>query len=212
MQVEKFNYNDRDDLCSNTYVISDSQNHALVVDPAVDNDGIINFLVSKGLTPLGILLTHGHFDHIRGVKRLVDKYQIPVYIHALESDLLTDTYKNCSEFCDCSVIIDVKDKVVEINDKQVLKILEKDIIVIHTPYHTEGSVCYYFPEEKLLFSGDTLFKGSVGRSDLPTSCRRKERETFNKLKSLPEDTKVYPGHESNTTIGYELSFNRFLNN
>ena len=211
MRVEKFNYNDRDDLCANTYVLSDEQNKAVIIDPAVDNDGTISFLENHHLTPVAILLTHAHFDHIRGVKRLVDKYQLPVYIHFLEEPSLLDPYKNCSMLMGESEIVDVKDKLKTVIDKQVLKILDSDIVVIHTPYHTEGSVCYYLPKENLLFSGDTLFRGSVGRTDLPTSTPKYMRETFDKLKVLPKETKIYPGHESNSTIEYELSFNRFLN-
>ncbi len=211
MKVEKFNYNDRDDLFANTYVVSDSLNNAVIIDPSVDYDGIINYLERNSLTPKAILLTHGHFDHIRGVSRLINKYNIPVYIHFLETPLLTDPYLNGSELFGNSVSLSNIATLITITDKQVLKILENEIIVIHTPYHTEGSVCYYIKKDNILFTGDTLFKLSVGRNDLPTSTSKYTESTFDKLKALPEATKVYPGHEGNTTIGFELSFNRFLN-
>lgn len=211
MFVEKFNYNDRDDLFANTYVLSDENHRAVIIDPSVDYDGIINYLERNNLTPVGVLLTHAHYDHLRGVKRLLDKYLIPLYIHSLEMDSLLDPYKNCSLMLGGSFTLDVKDRIKPINDKEVLKILSNDIIVIHAPYHTIGSVCYYCPKEGYLFSGDTLFRGSVGRNDLPTSTSKYMRETFDKLKALPKGVKVYPGHDANTTIEYELSFNRFLN-
>ena len=100
---------------------------------------------------------------------------------------------------------------ITVSDNEILKIFdEDDIKVIHTPFHTKGSVCYYFINNKLLFSGDTLFKMSVGRDDLPGAIPSKRRESLEKIKSLPIETKIYPGHGPNTVLKTEIEFNHFL--
>ena len=208
VKVEKFDYNSFDDLAANTYVVYEGS-EAVVIDPSQDYDGIVNYLEKHQLTPKAILLTHGHFDHFRGVERILRKYNVPVYIHSDDMDLLTNQSLNCSYYSGEDITYDGKVK--EVSDNEVLKILPEDILVIHTPYHTMGSVCYYFKNSGLLFSGDSLFKGSVGNSSLPTSDARLMNKSLVKLTKLPKQTKVMPGHGGNTTIEYELSFNRFLN-
>ena len=98
-----------------------------------------------------------------------------------------------------------------LNDKEELNLLSGDTIkVIHTPFHTVGSVCYYFINNKWLFSGDTLFRLSIGRDDLPGSIRAKKNESLAKLTSLPKELKIYPGHGQNSTLEMELMLNNFL--
>ncbi|MBO6280018.1 MAG: MBL fold metallo-hydrolase [Bacilli bacterium] len=209
MKIEKFSYNDIDDLFANTYVVSDSFSNAIVIDPSVDNDGIIKYLESRNLLLKGVLLTHGHFDHMRGVNRLIEKYHIPLYIHEFDYDNLTNTYLNCSYGENKEVVIKSESKLLKDNDE--LQLLKEDTIkVIHTPFHTKGSVCYYLLNNKILFSGDTLFKNSIGRDDLPGAIANKREESLSKLKRLPIETKIYPGHGANSTIGNELALNYFL--
>ena len=208
LKVEKFDYNSFDDLAANTYVIY-AESEAIIIDPSQDYDGVISYLDKHHLKLKAILLTHGHFDHFKGVERIVRKYPVPVYIHQEDEELLTNQNLNCSYYCGDNVTYEGEVK--NVYDKEVLKILPEDILVIHTPYHTMGSVCYYFKESGLLFSGDSLFKGSVGNTALPTSEPRLMKDSLNKLMSLPKETKVMPGHGGNTTIGVECSFNRFLN-
>ena len=208
LKVEKFDYNSFDDLAANTYVVYDKE-EAIVIDPSQDYDGIINFLDKHHLLLKAILLTHGHFDHFKGVERIVKKYPVPIYIHQDDVELLTNQHLNCSYYCDNDVTY--KGEVTTVSDSEVLKILTEDILVIHTPYHTLGSVCYYFKESGLLFSGDGLFKGSIGNTSLPTSEPRLMKASLHKLALLPKQTKVMPGHGANTTIELECSFNRFLN-
>ena len=211
LHVEKINYNSLDDLVSNVYIIYDDNGDAVIVDPGMDHDNLIRFAESRNVTVKAILLTHGHFDHIRGVDRLVKKYACPVYIHSLDEIMLTDEYYNCSYMCDLRVIVDSEAEFVE--DNEILKIFkEDDIKVIHTPFHTKGSVCYYFINNKWLFSGDTLFKESIGRDDLPNSEPRKTHDSLNKIKQLPKETKIYPGHGANTVLESELMLNHFLIN
>ena len=104
----------------------------------------------------------------------------------------------------------IKSKIDTISDKQELNILSEPIRVIETPYHTIGSVCYYLKDSKILFSGDSLFKDSIGRDDLPTSIPYRKSASLNKIMSLPEDVKVYPGHGLFTSIGEEKKYNPFV--
>ena len=207
MRVEKFTYNDIDDLNANTYVVI-NEGEAIVIDPSIDDDKVGDFLIKNNLKPLMVLLTHGHFDHIRGVDKLTKRFSIPIYIHFDDEKLLIDDSLNCSYFEESPII--VKTKPITLSGGEELNILGDTLKVIHTPFHTEGSVCYYFLNNKLLFSGDTLFAGSVGRDDLPTSNRRKRNNSLSKLKSLPKECKIYPGHGPNTSLNKELLLNHFL--
>ncbi len=209
MKIEKFDYNDIEELLANTYVISDKDKNAIVIDPSKDNDGVINYLEKHDLILKAILLTHGHFDHMRGVNRLVNKYHVPLYIHYEDEKNLKDSYLNCSDMGDEEII--VEQTPILIKDGDELNILsEGPIRVIHTPFHTKGSVCYYLKDNNWLITGDTLFKMSIGRDDLPGSIPSKRRESLNKIMILPKETKIFPGHGPNSVLEMELMLNRFL--
>lgn len=207
MKIEKFDYNSFDELCANTYILYDEK-EAVVIDPGATNDSVINFLEKRNLSLKAILLTHGHFDHIRGVNHLLDKFDVPIYIHQDDEIMLTDPDINCSDFEN----VVIQKKPVLLSDKDKLSFLGSEIEVIHTPFHTRGSVCYYLKDNNVLFSGDTLFKMSIGRDDLPNAIPSKRNESLKKIKALPIRTKIYPGHGSNSILEDELHFNAFLNN
>lgn len=207
IRIIPFIYNDVDDLFANTYLLIDSKNNCVVIDPSIDYDGIINYILKNDLSLKGILLTHSHFDHMRGIDRLVSYFHVPLYVHEDDIEGLTDYQKNCSSL-DKKVIVNSKPTLVY--DGKKLSILEDDILVIHTPYHTIGSVCYYIDKDKVLFSGDSLFKMMVGRSDLSTSCSHSRKESLQKLMKLNDDVKVYPGHGRFTSIGEERKNNPFI--
>ncbi|MCQ2814734.1 MAG: MBL fold metallo-hydrolase [Bacilli bacterium] len=211
MKIECFNYKGIDDLFSNTYVVSDDFLNCIVVDPSCDYDGIIKYIEKNSLNLQGILLTHGHFDHIRGVTRLTEKFKVKTYITNNDKELLTDPELNCSNYGAYLRPIIVKANVNVVFDNDQLDLLNEPIRVIFTPYHTSGSVCYYLQTSKILLSGDTLFKKMIGRSDLPTSQPSLKRDSLNKIMVLPDDVKVYPGHGSSTTIGAERISNPFIN-
>jgi glyoxylase-like metal-dependent hydrolase (beta-lactamase superfamily II) len=205
LQIIPFIYHDEDDLSSNTYLLIDSDKNALIIDPSSTKDGVVNYLKREEIDLKGILLTHGHIDHFRGVKNLVNNFHCPVFISFLDSDYLKNPTYNCSLFLGKEEIYE--GEVQTLIDKEKITLLNEEITVITTPYHTEGSVCYYNKLNNILFSGDSLFKSTIGRSDLPGSNPKMINSSLNKLFMLPENTKVYPGHGGFTTIKDELRIN-----
>ena len=188
---------------------------AWIVDPGHEADRIASLLEKKGLEPAAILLTHAHFDHIGAVPGLLERFpSLPVYIG--EKDMavishpmnqLPPDYPPVKKPESLRAI--GQESLAALEDLGPLEQLEK-LEVIETPGHTPGGVCYYFPEEKLLLSGDTLFAGSVGRTDLPGGDMATLVESLKKLTALPDDTLVVPGHGPHTTIGAEKRSNPFL--
>lgn len=190
------------------YIYNESARQAIVVDPGDDGIKIYTHLKERGVEVGAILLTHGHFDHIIGVMELKRISGALVYSSAEEVELLSDPLLNCSNDIGNSTRV-VPDEV--LNDGEEKTLCELDFKCILTPGHTSGSMCYYFDKEKLLFAGDTLFAGSVGRTDLPTgSFGAIIRSIREKLMVLEDDVNVYPGHGDATTIGEERRYNPFL--
>lgn len=211
MKVVPFIYKDIDDVIANTYLVIDSSNNCFCIDPSVKYDGIKNYIKKNDLNLKGVLLTHGHFDHMRGVELLLNEFNIPLYIGFADELLLKDPYLNCSDYFG-SQSIKINVNPIVISDQEVIHGLDEDIIVIATPYHTAGSVCYYRKESKILFSGDSLFKAGFGRDDLPNSVPQKRKDSISKILNLPEDVKVYPGHGQFTTIKAERILNHLWKN
>lgn len=196
-------------VSTNCYFVENEETHDLIlIDPGDRPFDIQNRIEDMGCNPVAILLTHGHFDHILAVNALKDLYpQIKVYACTAEKDLLETPAMNCSSMIGrtCSVEADVY-----VTDMEQLNLAGMNIQVIKTPGHTKGCCCYYLQEENVLFSGDTLFEGSIGRTDLPTGNMGELLESLKKLLStLPEDVDVFPGHGDSTTIGHEKRYNPF---
>ena len=191
---------------TNTWLIKNKENgELLIVDPADESARIEEKINRMGGKPVAILLTHGHFDHMLAADDLRDEYGIPVIACAAEQQVLTDAMKNLSgSWASAHVLLADQ----WVCDGKKLDLAGFSIEVFHTPGHTAGSCCYYLPEEEVLFSGDTLFAQSVGRTDFPTGSGRQIAESVRRLLStLPDDTMVYPGHMDTTTIGFEKKYN-----
>lgn len=196
---------------TNCYIISNSNTkEAIVVDPGDAPSKIEDYLNSNDLVCKAILLTHGHFDHILAAEELREKYHVKIYIHEDEAALVSDPEMNVSLYFtgrEYSLKPDVL-----LKDNEQLNLAGQAIRVIHTPGHTGGGVCYLLEEHGILFSGDTLFRGSVGRTDFPTGDGKKLIEVIKeKLMVLDDSISVYPGHGMMTTIGYERNNNFSLN-
>lgn len=194
---------------TNCYVaINTKTKEAIIIDPADQANVIQTKIEEKGVRPVAILLTHGHFDHIMAVEELVEAFKIPVYAHTDESEILKTPSLNLSNMAHRKVNL-VPD--VNLKDNQDLVLAGFHIQVLHTPGHTKGSVCYYIEDEEVLFSGDTLFQESVGRTDFPTGSSVEIVHSIKeKLAVLPNAVQVYPGHEGATTIGHEKMYNPFI--
>ena len=194
---------------TNCYFLKNKETgETLIVDPADSPKRIFQKVEDMGAKPVGILLTHGHFDHIMAVQAVKAEYQIPVYACEKEAGTLLDPSANLSGYGNrsCSLKADIL-----LEDLQAFEAAGFSVQMLHTPGHTPGSCCYYLKDEGILFSGDTLFYGSVGRTDFPGGSTAQIVESLHRLTdSLPEETEVYPGHDISTTIGYEKRYNPFV--
>lgn len=197
-------------LQCNCSIIGDEQTHdAMVIDPGDQIEGILEILRQEKLTLKQIVITHAHIDHVGGAMKLKAATGAPILMNQNDYALL--------KMLDMQAAwvgmrppgaVEVDEAV---SQGRVLKIGEISSNVIHTPGHTEGSICLYFPEEKKLIAGDTLFAGSIGRTDLPGgSIDKIMRSLHTQVMALPDETEVVPGHGPSTTIGEERESNPFL--
>lgn len=189
-------------LETNAYVIAcEATKKAAIIDPAPGSfDSISAYIKHNQLIPQLVLLTHSHWDHTADASKCKKAFNIPLWVHAADAK---NVETPGSDELPCWMIIEgVKvEHFVEENER--FNVGDLDIKVIFTPGHTPGCVCYYIQQANTLFSGDTLFKGSIGRLDLPTGRPELMWESLEKLAQLPKETVVYSGHGSRTTIGKE---------
>ena len=187
-------------IATNTYLLTNG-NEAILIDPASKAEKLIEAL--KDFKLIGILLTHGHFDHIKAVDGLYEKYHCPVYLHEDDEVLARDKHSG-SEF---GLISYISCPTIKLKEGK-LDIGGFSFDVIFTPGHTEGSVIYISGNN--IFTGDTLFKGSVGRTDLKGGDARKLKDSLRIFKQLNDEYIIYPGHEDTTTLSEELANNYYL--
>lgn len=197
------------EIDTNTYILkSDSTNEAAVIDPAVESEKLLSALDGKDVKY--ILLTHGHFDHITGTKSVKDKTGAKVVIHENDAPCLKD--ENQSLFCvnhpneqqpktDADIIV---------HDGDELEFGGETVKIMHTPGHTKGGVCYIFEKSRIIFSGDTLFRLTAGRTDFPGGSGREELKSLSRIAQLKGDYTVYCGHGSDTTLDFERDNNRYI--
>lgn len=189
------------------FLYREDTKECLIIDPGYEADKIEAYVQKKQLHVAGILLTHGHFDHITAADEVRKKFQTKIYASGKEKELMADPQMNVSVMMGESVSLKAD---VWLEDGQELEMLGETMRCILTPGHTGGGMCFYFPKACMLFSGDTLFQESVGRTDFPTgSSRELIRSVREKLLVLPEAVRVYPGHGLMTTIRDEQMFNPY---
>lgn len=191
------------------YVDDGQLKEAVIIDPAADAACIEAMIARYNLRPVAVLLTHGHFDHLSAADAVRRRYGIKVYAGNEERSVMNSSSSNLSlPFTGEGMTFEADEY---FKPGEELDFAGFRIGTIPVPGHTIGSVCYYFEEQKVLFSGDTLFAGSVGRSDFPTgNAGQLIRAIKSGLMSLPDYVKVYPGHGESTTIGCERVNNPFI--
>lgn len=163
----------------------------IIVDPGDEKDKILKKVEDLKLNVVGILITHAHFDHVGALSYILNEYDVPVYYNNVNNEIL---YNN---------LINVKE------EKYIISNFKFE--VIYTPGHRNDSVIYYFYEDNLMFTGDFLFKGSIGRTDLEYANYNDMINSLKKIKNYSNGILIYPGHGDNSTIGYEKENNMFLN-
>ena len=195
-------------LLTNCYLLASEKGRAAIVDPGDDPSDVAAALEKNGLAPAMILLTHGHFDHIGGVKELAARYGIPVYGSEADLVLFTDLKRSRALYIhgDPERYHVVPDHLVK--DGEEITLDELAIRVLATPGHTPGGVCYLCGN--LLFSGDTLFAGSVGRCDMFGGDWQVLLESLDRLDRLEGEYTVLPGHGPDTTLTYEKAANPYF--
>ena len=188
----------------NTYILH-TDTIAVLIDVGENPNPVLEYLTSNNLTLEAIYLTHLHFDHIFGVVDVLQEYPVPVYANEEDMYLLKATLLN-------PVLYGLPPLNTNFTITPIAEgsgnILGEDVYFFHTPGHTKGSICYYFPAMHTLFSGDVLFKHTIGRTDLPGGEYTQLVDSIaKKLFTLPDVTRVYPGHGESTTIAHEKEYN-----
>ena len=194
------------ELATNCYVVTDENGTAAIIDPGDDAAAIRRVLEDEHVHVGGILLTHGHFDHIGAVNALVADHRFPVFCHTLEQPALRDSHLNLSAYFGSPIPPITEIRCVE--DGGEVTVGELTFRVLHTPGHTVGSVCYQL--DTMLFAGDTLFCESIGRTDFPGGDMRAMRSSLARLAALDGNTRVFPGHGEPTTVLHEQQYNPYL--
>lgn len=191
------------------FLINEELREAVIVDPGDQAQRIQAYLAKEELRPVAILLTHGHFDHMMAAEALGDVYQIPVYAAEKEKTLLNNSALNLAKgFIRADYTMDAD---IYCKEGDELSLAGCIIKVFETPGHTPGGCCYYIPSENILFSGDTLFYRSIGRTDFPGGSFAELRKSIKeKLYVLPENTSCYCGHGEVTRIGEEKEHNPYV--
>jgi|TARA_B100001971_G_C18228638_1_gene562373 glyoxylase-like metal-dependent hydrolase (beta-lactamase superfamily II) len=208
--LKKFTFNP---FQVNTYLISDETGECIIIDPAMDGSieeaEIAEYIKIHNLTPVMLLLTHAHVDHIGGTNFMVEKYGLKLTAHRDCVPFLTNASAYASTF---GLSIDSRMEIQNfIDENNEVKFGNSVLKVLFTPGHANGSLCFYSPESNFVITGDVLFNQSIGRTDLPTgNYDLLQNSIWEKLFTLPDDTVVYPGHGPETTIGFEKVNNPFV--
>ena len=197
-------------LQENCYLLADEKSKAAVlIDPGDDADLLLGVLKEKNYKLQAIWLTHAHFDHVGAVEDITQAFDVPVLLHA-KDNILYDNAAMAAARWEITIKQPSK-KPTELKDGQILKLGDTEVECIFTPGHAPGHIAFYIKAEKLLLSGDALFKEGIGRTDLPFGDHQQLLKSIKeRLFVLPDDTNVYAGHGEGTTIAHEKEYNHFV--
>lgn len=210
--IKVFNFdNSGNDFSANTYVVGEKGGPCVVIDLGSNQQRVIDYIELNHSSCSGVLLTHGHFDHIKGINNFLKTFNCTVFIDEFDDELLENPRLNGSaSLLNEKITVKVGNKYL-LNDEDEINFGNGLLFkTIETPFHTQGSVCYLYEKEQALFTGDTLFKNSIGRTDLPRGNERLVSSSLEKIKKLDENLKIYPGHGEMTTLKKELQTNPYL--
>jgi hydroxyacylglutathione hydrolase len=195
---------------TNGYIVwIEGDRECWIIDAPGDPQPMIEAIEARGLQPSRLLLTHGHADHIAGIDAVHAKWKIPVSIHEAEAEFLTNPELNLSAFFDMPFTVAPADEL--LRGDESLTLADRAFEILFVPGHSPGSICFHQPEAKIAVVGDTLFAGSIGRTDFPTSDGPALLEGIReKLLTLDDETRLFPGHMDPTTVGQEKQHNPFV--
>lgn len=210
LHIKSFTFNP---FSENTYVVFNENRNAYLIDPGnftdAETTALQQFIENQGLKIQNILLTHAHIDHVLGLQKMYDLYKVPVLLHEIEKEILDRNPMDANRFG--FFFKPFEGTIQFINENEIVKLDEDSLKILHVPGHSPGSVAYYSEAEKLMISGDVLFEGSIGRTDLYKGNYEQLIESVQtKLFVLDDETKVYSGHGNPTTTGFEKAYNPFF--
>ncbi len=198
----------------NCYVVSDDSKEAVIIDCGVyyeeEQQAIKNYIKDNNLKPVHLIATHGHLDHNFGNNLIFEEYGLKLEINENDEDLIKGLKEQAHNMFGLDLDFDCTHIDHYFEPKEEIAFGNHKFSIISSPGHSAGSVTFYCKEENIAFTGDTLFKGSVGRTDLPGGSQFMIIQSLRELAQLPDNTIVYPGHGEQTTIGYELASNPYM--
>ena len=210
LQIQKFTFNP---FSENTYVVYNENKNAVVVDPGniqdFETNALEKFISENNLTVKNILLTHAHIDHVLGLQWVFDKFQVPVLLHEIEKEILDRNPFTAKQFG--FFMKPFEGEIQNIKENEILKLDEDELKIEHVPGHSPGHVAFHSEKQNFIISGDVLFEGSIGRTDLYKGDFEQLLESIRtKLFVLNDETQVFSGHGNETTIGFEKQHNPFF--
>ncbi len=210
LSIQSYTFNP---FSENTYVLYNEHRNAFIIDPGNLPDSetrtLERFISEKKLTVQNILLTHAHIDHVLGLQWASDQYQVPVLLHEAEKEILDRNPMTAQQYG--FFLAPFQGDIELISEQQILKLDDDELMIYHVPGHSPGHVAFHCKAQQMIISGDVLFQGSIGRTDLYKGNHEQLLSSIReKLFILDDDTEVFSGHGNPTTIGFEKNFNPFF--